>query len=96
MRRLVILIGASLLLSGCIYSHTVAPLMTDFGQTPVAGERGSGDIKTLTYYVSVAWDENGIGAIARQHGIEEIYYADIETFRVLGYWQQKRVHIYGR
>ena len=96
MRRLVILMGVSLVLSGCLYSHTVVPLMTDFASTPASGERSSGEIKTLTYYVSVAWDKNGIGDIARRYGIEKIYYADIETTRVLWYWQQQRVHIYGR
>lgn len=70
--------------------------MTDFAATPAGSERSSGDIKTVTFYVSVEWDKNGIGTIAKEHGIEEIYYADIETFIVLGYWQQQRVHIYGR
>ena len=70
--------------------------MTDFRSTPVGDGRSSGDIKTVTFYVSVEWDENGIGAIAKKHGIEEIYYADIEETRVLGYWRQQKVHVYGR
>jgi len=82
-------------LSGCIYSHTVIPLTTDFRSTPTGDESRSGDVKQVTFYVSVTWDENGIGAIAKEHGIEEIYYADIEKIRVLGYWKQQRVRVYG-
>lgn len=96
MSRLVVLVALCQLLSGCIYSHTVAPLMTDFAGTPAGNGRSTGDIKTVTFYVSVEWDKNGIGTIARKYGIEEIYYADIETISVLGYWTQKRVHVYGR
>ena len=48
-----------LALSGCIYSHTIEPLMTDFNATPVGSERSSGGIKTVAFYVSVEWDENG-------------------------------------
>ncbi len=70
--------------------------MTDFSSTASGEERSSGDIKTVAFYVSVEWDKNGIGSIAKKHGIEEIYYADIETTRVLRYWKRQRVHIYGR
>ena len=38
----------------------------------------------------------GIGDIARQHGLEEVYFADLETLSILGYWEQQWVHIYGR
>ena len=95
MRLLFILLSVSLLLSGCIYSHTVQPLMTDFVATPVGDGLSTGDIKTVTFYVSVEWDKNGIGSIAKKHGIDVIYYADIETTRVLWYWRQQRVRVYG-
>jgi len=93
--RLLILLGCCLVLPGCIYSHTVTPLTTDFISTPTGDESSSGDIKQVTFYVSVTWDVNGIGAIAREYGINEIYYADIEQLRVLGYWKQQRVRVYG-
>lgn len=85
-----------LVLNGCIYSHTVEPLMTDFDGTSAEEARSSGDVKTVTFYVSVEWDVNGIGAIARRQGIEQIDYADIETTSVLSYWRQQKVHVYGR
>jgi len=81
---------------GYVYSHSTEPLMTDFSSTPAGAERTSGAVKTVSFYVTVQWDKNGIGTIAKKHGIEEIYYADIETIKVLNYWQRRRVHIYGR
>ena len=96
MVRLIAISLACVSLTGCIYAHTVEPLMTDFSSTSVGEERSSGDTKTVTFYVSVEWDVNGIGAIARRHGIETIDYADIETTSVLRYWRQQKVHVYGR
>lgn len=112
MSRFAAILAISVALSGCastvgiqafpqsifgyVYSHTTEPLMTDFSSTPAAAERSSGAVKTLTFYVTIQWDKNGIGAIAKANGIEEIYYADVETIKVLNYWQRRRVHIYGR
>jgi len=70
--------------------------MRDFESTPTGEERSSADVKSVSFYVSVEWDENGIGTIAKENGIEIIYYADIETTSVLRYWKRRRVHIYGR
>ncbi len=91
-----ILLFACLLTTGCIYSHTVSPLTLNFHNTPGGDTSGTGNTKTLTYYVDIRWDINGIGAVARENGIDEIYYADLETLRILGYWRQDWVHVYGR
>lgn len=81
---------------GFIYNHTTVPLVTDFKKTP-AGERSErNDVKSFRYYVRVDWDENAIGAVAKEHGLEEIYYADIETLSVLRIWTQRWVHVVGR
>ncbi len=55
-------------------------------------------MKELRYnsYLRVIWDVNSIGALAKQEGLGELYYADLETFSVLGIWTQYRVHVYGR
>jgi len=48
-------------------------------------------------YVDIVWDSNAIGDIARAQGIDEIYYADMETLSVVfGIWSQRTVHIYGK
>ncbi|MEX2208466.1 MAG: TRL domain-containing protein [Myxococcota bacterium] len=90
------------LLCGCaqglIYTHVTRPLTINFDRTPVAnGSHAKGDVKELRYnaYLRVLWDENSIGSIAKEAGFKEIYYADLETFSVLGIWTQYRVHVYG-
>ena len=82
--------------SGRIFTYTTEPLTTNLHETPYVSTGNSGDVKRFDYYVSVEWDENGIGEIARKHGFEEVYYADLETLSVLGIWTQRRVHAYGR
>ena len=101
MARVAAIVGA-LLLCGCmrglIYTHATFPLTTHFDRTPVAdGSHAKGDVKELRYnaYLRVLWDENSIGSIAKQAGFTQIYYADLETFSVLGIWTQYRVHVYG-
>ncbi|MEW6743625.1 MAG: hypothetical protein AB1486_12790 [Planctomycetota bacterium] len=87
--------------SGCalVYQETVVPLDTNFDSTPVFTDRtatAEGDVKRIDYYLSVEWDSNAIGDIARREGFETVYYADIETVSVLGIWNQRIVHIYGK
>jgi hypothetical protein len=89
-----------LLMAGCtpgfIYTHQTEPLALNFRTTPSGRNAAKGDVKHFSYYVDVRWDKNGIGEIARKNDIEEIYYADLETFSVLGIWQQRWVHVYGK
>lgn len=93
----------SLLLAGCgmgiVYTHTVQPLTLDMHKTPVAATEKEGDIKHLVLLspaLSVAWDSNAIGDIARKNGLKEIFFADLETLKVLGLWNQYTVHVYGK
>ena len=91
-------LGASFLRPrGLIYNHTTVPLTVNFNKTPVSAERPQhGNVKHFRYsYVDIRWDENGIGRIAKQHGIETIYYADKEVLSILGIWTQTYIHIYG-
>jgi hypothetical protein len=72
--------------------------MTNFDQTIVADSGGSGSssVRTVSFYVDVQWGADGIGAIARDKGIADIYYADVETLRLFRYFRRDRVRIYGR
>ncbi len=95
---LVLSLFASQLLLGCIglvYNHTTQPLTLDMNETPVVRESSKGNVKTFQYYVRVQWDKNGIGQIATEYGFDEVYYADLETLRILGIWTQRWVHVYG-
>lgn len=85
-------------MQGLIYTHVAEPLTTNFHATPVAaGFVAKGDVKELRYnaYLRVIWDENSIGSLAKEAGLTEVYYADLETFSVLGIWTQYRVRVYG-
>jgi hypothetical protein len=98
----VLLACAALALCGCagqlglVYSHTIEPLSTDFYHTPVVSNEAAGDVKQIHFYVRVLWNDNAIGEVAKEHGIDEVYFADLETLRVLGIWTQQWVHVYGR
>ena len=82
-----------------VYTHVTRPLTTNFDRTPGAdGFDAKGDGKELRYNsnMRVIWDVNSIGAVAKHAGLDELYYADLETFSVLGVWTQYRVRVYGR
>jgi hypothetical protein len=92
---------AGLLVSGCsvgiLYTHTWQPLTEDVLRTPLAQSKKSGDIKHIQLpYVGVAWDSTAFGDIAKKNGITELYFADLETLRVLTIWGQDTVHLYGK
>ena len=90
-----------LALSGClrgaIYTHTLQPYTTDLGDTPVvAGPGVRSSLKQLRYsWLDVRWNNNAIGRIAKDQGLETAYYADVEVIRVLGIWTQVYVRVYG-
>ena len=99
---------AVVLVSGCtsglLYTHTTRPLDINHNQTQVSHEDNEGDIKYLYFFASAIWDSNAIGEIAKEGGIETIYYADIEELvilKILQYiyigpvWRQYTVHVYG-
>lgn len=80
---------------GLVYTHTIQPLTTNFHDTPALKDGAQGDVREIQYYVRVSWSTNGIGAIAKENGFDEVHYADLETLRVLGIWTQQWVHVYG-
>lgn len=82
-------------LPGCLYTHITVPLdlNLDVSQLPPRSERQ--DWKTFSYLVRVDWGSDGIGDTARAHGMETVHYADLEILRVLGFWTQRWVHVYG-
>ncbi|MDM8523413.1 TRL domain-containing protein [Desulfococcaceae bacterium HSG8] len=87
-------------LSGIVYNHTTIPLTTDINNTPVIDTPAKGKVVQVKepisgYGLYAEWDSNAIGDIARKHGLKRIYYADIETFSILGIWTKKEVRIYG-
>jgi hypothetical protein len=100
-RFALVAVGLAFLFSGCgsgiIYTHTVVPLSLDMQQTEVVQTKGTGNIKHIQVsYVGTAWDSVAFGDIAKKNGLNELYFADLETLKVLGIWNQYTVHLYGK
>ena len=94
-------IAFTLVLAGCtsgiLYTHTVQPLTINQLQTPVTGTEGQSEIKHIQLsYFGVMWGGTALGDIAREKGMQELYYADLEYLSVLTIWRQYTVHLYGR
>ncbi len=81
---------------GIIYTNITEPLDVNLNNTPVFDSGSEGDTKEIRYYVSIEWDSNGIGDIAKKKGLTEVHYADINTLSVLGVWTQRTVTVYGK
>ncbi len=88
---------------GGIYSHTIEPLTFNPEPTEIEanGKEGRGRIDQFQYplssAISVRLGKNGLGDIAKAHGIEKIDFADIERWSAaFGLWSMEVVHIYGR
>ncbi len=90
-------------IGGGLYSHTIEPLTFNKDPTEVreSMKRATGSIMQvsdpLSSALGVRMGDNGLGEVAKKHGIETVYYADIERWRVLfGLWSRDVVHLYGR
>jgi hypothetical protein len=102
-KYLLFALAINLVAAGCsvgiLYTHTWQPLTLDTHTTKVASTSGEGDIKHLVLFypqLSAAWDDASIGDIAKEKGLNELYFADLEYFSVLHIWNQYRVHVYGK
>lgn len=91
--------------TGLIYTHVTEPLSTNFDKTKVFAEPNEvakGDVKHVSVpvldgvSVDVTWNSNAIGDVAQRNGIDEIWYADLETLSILTIWNQYTVHVYGK
>ncbi len=88
-------------LIGIIYTHVKLPLTEDVHNTIVPDHQPpSGKILEIREPVTGAGfyarvNSNAIGDIAKNNGIEKLYFADQEIFSVLGIWTTNKVHLYG-
>ncbi len=99
--EVIVLVAAVLIMPACsvglIYTHTYRPLTLDMNHTEIIPSSQIGDIKHIQFsWVGVAWDSDAIGDIAKKHGVNTIYFADLETLSVLTIWNQYTVHVYGK
>ena len=81
---------------GLIYTNITVPLDVDLLETVDPPARGESDLRIVSFYVSVMWDSAAIADAARQRGLTELHYADMEITSVwFGIWQQRKVIVYG-
>jgi len=90
-----------LVLAGCtagiLFEHVKEPLSQDYHPTPSGATGADSDIKHLQLpYVGIMWGDASIADIAREKGMQELYYADLEILSVLTIWRQYTIHLYGR
>jgi len=90
---------------GVIFTNYQAPLQTDMGRegatlAPANLRHGVSETHRLGLPLqyaaySVAWGDAAIRAAAANGGITKVYFADYETFMLLGVYTDFRVHVYG-
>ena len=86
----------ALALPACVYRHTTEPLDVNFDATEVRAWHRGGSVKRFRYaLVDVQWSSNAIAEFAQNRGIQTVFYADLETLRIMGVWTQQWVLVYG-
>lgn len=101
-RLLPLLCIVALMLPGCLYVHTVQPLTPDMHRTPLSKVEKTGTMSVITVppvfggYPLAAWGNDAIGKVAKQEGMTEVYFADMELMIILGIWNEYTIHVYGK
>ena len=76
-------VASILIMAGCglVYTQKIVPYDINMTETPIVMRSHEGDIKHLSYsLVDFRWETNAVGDIARENGIETIYFMDMENF----------------
>lgn len=80
--------------AGC-FNNTVAPLSTEYANTPVAGLR-KGEASAVNILGLFAFGDCGLRAAAEEGGLKVVSFADYANFNVLGIYQKTTVTVYGK
>jgi hypothetical protein len=84
-----------------VYTNVKLPLTVDLKATLLPERPPDSDriieirepFTGLGMYTRVS--SNALGDIARQNGMDPLYFADQEVFSILGIWKTQRVFLYG-
>lgn len=93
-------ITSNRVIRGAVFTWVRVPLTTDLNRTPTTqGEYSDRTIMIKEpfsgYGIYAEVKSNAIGDIARKNGLRRVYFADKETFNVLGVWKTETVYVYG-
>ena len=72
------------------------PLMTDTQIQQRAGKVIKFTEPFSGYGIYTELNTNAIADIAKRHGMNEVYFADMEILDILGIWRHNKLYIYGR
>ena len=106
-----VLLAAALLLSGCsvlgqdpisgyLVTNTTVPFTLDLDNTPVTSTKGESAIVRIrepftNVGVYTELNTTAIGDIARENGLQKVYFADLKTFSIFSIWRTHTLVIYG-
>ena len=86
---------------GIVYTNVRMPLTANLHLTPMASNPPTNG-RTLEikepftgYGLYARVDSNAIGDIARQNGMQTLYFADQQRFSILGIWTTVKTILYG-
>ena len=87
-------------LKGYVFKFVRVPLTINLDNTPVTIFQSNGKIIKIeepfsSYGFYAEFNSNAIGDIAKKHGLNKVYFADLEIFSILGIFKYNEVHIYG-
>jgi hypothetical protein len=88
-------------LSGYLFTKIKVPYTVNLDNTPAVLIPSEGKILQVSepfsgYGLNAKVGSNAIGDIARIHGLNKVYFADLEIFSILGgIWRHEKIIIYG-
>ncbi len=85
---------------GSVFRSVRTPLTLDLNNTPVGSLSGEGKVIHIEEPFTGAgmyseFSTNAIADIAKKHGLKKVYFADIESFSILGIFRHQKLIIYG-
>ncbi len=87
---------------GLIYTHVKHPITADYNGNPTGSAVKSHRSKKIIYIhdwlltgFSAGLDDAKVSSIAREGGISEVSYAEVEVTEILGFYAEFDVTVYG-
>lgn len=88
---------------GLLFTDVSYPLTTDYADTPVGEKvRNAREVRTQMIWdylltgMSVGWGNADVGNLAQQHGISEVYYAEVRTQIILALYYRQELAVFGK
>jgi len=93
-KLIVVVLAASIFLSGCIYSHVTTPYGTDLNKTTLGEKTGKASTYSVMWLFS--WGDAGVAAASRNAGIKTLNHMDREVVNIIfGLYTRSTIIVYG-